>query len=170
MFRQAISIILGIAAMTASVSSETRPAPSDAPVLQISDIFGLQQALNVRPVMGTGFMINATAVIDPTGALDAAQGNPTDCVFVDGTSGPCPTSTQSSAAFADNEVPMGILNSVNSSFTLANVPNPPSSLHVSLNGLRLTPASDFTLTGPVITFIGIDVPNAGDHILADYRY
>jgi len=134
--------------MTASVSSETRPAPSDAPVLQISDIFGLQQALNVRPVMGTGFMINATAVIDPTGALDAAQGNPTDCVFVDGTSGPCPTSTQSSAAFADNEVPMGILNSVNSSFTLAN----------------------FTLTGPVITFIGIDVPNAGDHILADYRY
>ena len=170
MTRKAISLILVMVAMIAIVSSETHSPRNDTDALQISDILGLQQALNVRPVMGTGFLIDATAVIDPTGALDAAQGNPTDCVFVDGTSGPCPTSTQSSAAFADNEVPMGILNSVNSSFTLANVPNPPSSLHVSLNGLRLTPASDFTLTGPVITFIGIDVPNAGDHILADYRY
>jgi hypothetical protein len=169
-FRQAISIILGIAAMSIGVSSETRFALSDPTVLQISDIFGLQQALNVRPVMGTGFMTNATAVIDPTGAIDGAQGNATDCVFVDGTSGPCPTSTQSSAAFADNEIPMGILNGINSSFTLADVPNPPSSLHVALNGVRLTPAIDYTLSGPVITFIGIDVPNAGDNILADYRY
>jgi hypothetical protein len=168
MTRKAISLILVMVAMIAIVSSETHSPRNDTDALQISDILGLQQALNVRPVMGTGFLIDATAVIDPTGAIDGAQGNATDCVLVNGTSFPC--LPQSAVAFVDGEIPMGILNGMNASFTLANVPNPPSSLHLYLNGLRLTQAIDYAASGAVITFNGTDVPNAGDGISADYRY
>jgi hypothetical protein len=120
--------------------------------------------------MGTSFNINAVAVIDPEAALDAARGNPSDCIHVDGSSNPCGTSTQASFSFADAETPMGIQNGTNASFTLVNTPNPANSLHVFRNGSRLSVSGDYLLSGSVITFIGTQIPNPGDALVADYRY
>ncbi len=59
--------------------------------VQIADVVGLQNALNIRPYSGTGFTVSRAAVINSTGSIDGATGNPTDCLHVDGTSGACGT-------------------------------------------------------------------------------
>src|ERR1700730_562084 len=60
-------------------------APASATIITIADVTGLQSALNVRTTVGTSFGISRSAVIDATGAIDAAAGNPSDCLHVDGT-------------------------------------------------------------------------------------
>ncbi len=57
--------------------------------LQISDISGLQTELNIRPTIGAGYAPSRASVIDSVGGLGGATGNLSDCVHVDGTSGPC---------------------------------------------------------------------------------
>src|SRR5712675_1549777 len=57
--------------------------------IQESDVTGLVQDLVVRPVKGPGYTNSHTAIINDTGGIDGAVGSPTDCVHVDGTSGPC---------------------------------------------------------------------------------
>lgn len=71
----------------------------------------------------------------------------------------------------DFEVPLGIVNGVTNSFTLANAPNPPASLKVFRNGLRLRAGGvDFTLTGSTINFVPASVPQVGDQFFVEYRY
>lgn len=72
--------------------------------------------------------------------------------------------------FADNEVPSGTINGVNTVFTLVNSPSPSSSLKVYVNGQRLKPGigNDFTISGLTITLT--QPPIVGDVILCDYRY
>ncbi len=118
-------------------------APAVATIITIADVTGLQTALNVRPPAGTAFAISRSAVIDATGAIDAAAGNLSDCLHVDGTSGPC---SSVSTTFIDAEVPAGTVNGSNTAFTLANVPNPPTSLALFRNGLLLTQGGDYTLS------------------------
>jgi len=55
----------------------------------INDVPGLPPALNARPTAGPGYAPSRTAVIDPNGMLEAAAGNLSDCVHVDGSSGAC---------------------------------------------------------------------------------
>ena len=125
-------------------------APAAATIITIADVTGLQSALNVRPPIGTAFGISRSAVIDATGAIDAAAGNLSDCLHVDGTSGPC---ASVSTTFIDAEVPAGTINGSNAAFTLANVPNPPTSLALFRNGLLLTQGGDYTLSVNAITFL-----------------
>ena len=99
--------------------------------------------------IGTAFGISRSAVIDATGAIDAAAGNLSDCLHVDGTSGPCGSV---STTFIDAEIPAGTINGTNAAFTLANVPNPPASLALFRNGLLLTQGGDYTLSSNAITF------------------
>jgi hypothetical protein len=120
----------------------------------------------VRPALGTGYAVSRSAVIDATGAIDAAIGNLTDCLHVDGTSGPC---ASISTTFVDGEVPSGTLNGSNTAFTLANVPNPSSSLALFRNGLLLRQSGDFTLSGNAVTFQTGGVPQTGDLLTASYR-
>lgn len=140
--------------------------PATATIINISDVTGLQNALNVRPALGTGYAVSRSAVIDATGAIDAAIGNLTDCLHVDGTSGPC---ASISTTFVDGEVPSGILNGSNAAFTLSNVPNPSSSLALFRNGLLLRQSGDFTLSGNAVTFQTGGVPQPGDLLTASYR-
>jgi hypothetical protein len=140
--------------------------PATATIINISDITGLQNALNVRPAVGTGFGISRSAVIDATGAIDAAIGNLSDCLHVDGTSGPC---ASISTSFIDSEVPLGTLNGSNASFTLSNVPNPAASLAVFRNGLLLRQGGDFTLSANAVTFQTGAIPQTGDVLAASYR-
>lgn len=74
----------------------------------------------------------------------------------------------------DNEVPAGVVNGTNQIFTLAAMPNPSSSLHLYLNGLRQSPGGDYVLVGTTITFNPASIPQAPagvlDTLLADYRH
>ncbi len=51
-----------------------------------SEVAGLVSDLAGRPLKGPGFAPSRAAVINPSGAIDAAIGNASDCVLVDGTS------------------------------------------------------------------------------------
>jgi hypothetical protein len=141
-------------------------APAAATIITIADVTGLQSALNVRAPMGTSFGISRSAVIDATGAIDAATGNLSDCLHVDSTSGPC---SSTSITFVDGEVPAGTANGTNAAFTLANVPNPPTSLALYRNGLLLDPGADYTLSSNAISFLAGAVPQPTDILLASYR-
>lgn len=73
----------------------------------------------------------------------------------------------SSVNFADNEVPSGVQNGVNTTFTLANTPTS-GTLHLYYNGIRQKITDDFTLTGNTITTTS--PPASLDTLLADYKY
>ena len=64
----------------------------------------------------------------------------------------------------DNEVPQATVDP--KVFTLVNVPNPPTSLKVYVDGMRLRYPDDFSLSGNEITFVQVPVGNQ----VADYRY
>jgi hypothetical protein len=74
-----------------------------------------------------------------------------------------------SVTFADSEIPTGVVDGVNGTFTLANIPSA-GSLHLYLNGLRQKPTLDYTITGNTITFLAGNEPQTGDLLLCDYRY
>ena len=60
-------------------------------------------------------------------------------------------------------------------FTLSQTPNPPGSLKVYVNGLRMKAMNaagvgDFTLSGNVVTFASLSAPGACDSLIFDYTY
>lgn len=71
-------------------------------------------------------------------------------------------------SFADNVIPTGTIDGVNVTFALPQTPNPSSSLKLSLNGNRLRPTTDYSLSGATITYV--NPPSSGDNHYADYRY
>jgi hypothetical protein len=111
------------------------------------------------------------AVIDASGQIDGASGNLSDCVRVDGSSGPCGSGGGGVLpSFSDSETPGGSINGSNTTFTLANTPSPAASLDLALNGLRMSPGIDFTLSGNIISFLTASTPQTGDILTASYRY
>jgi hypothetical protein len=66
--------------------------------------------------------------------------------------------------FIYNEVPSGTINGSNNTFTLANSPNPASSITLTLNGQVLIQGSDYTLSGNTITMTTI--PLTGMQLIA----
>lgn len=138
----------------------------------ISDVTGLPNELSIRPSKGVAFQPARAAVINTSGQLDAASGNLSDCVRVDGTSGPCGTSSGGSGSFsfADGETPAGIVDGVNSGFGLAGAPSPAASLALYRNGLYMRGGGvDYTLNGSSITFVPAAIPQPGDVLAASYR-
>ena len=144
------------------------PAAVTTPI-QIGDVTGLTNELAVRPMEGVGFAISRTAVINPAGQIDGASGTLSDCVRVDGSSGPC-GGGGISYIFSDSENPTGAIDGVNAVFVLAFAPSPPSSLSLFRNGLRLTPGVDYSLLNKTITFVAPALPVPGDVLNASYRY
>lgn len=55
--------------------------------------------------------------------------------------------------FVFNEVPTGVVDGVNVTFTLAHAPKPTGSEEVYLNGQLQIPTSDYTISGATITFV-----------------
>jgi hypothetical protein len=143
------------------------PGPPAATSIQISDVIGLQNALSLRPTMGTGFAASRAAVVNAIGSVDGAVGTLTDCLRVDGSSGTC--GGAASGLFVDAEVPSGTVNGSNVSFTLAGIPNPAASMALSRNGLLLKQALDYTLSSNSILFLTGAVPQTGDTLVASYR-
>lgn len=150
------------------------PAPSTTPI-QIGDVTGLANALAVRPTEGAGFSIGRTAIINPSGQIDAAAGNLGDCMHVDGSSGACGTGTSGGTGgilplFSDAETPGGTVNGSNAAFTLLFAPSPVDSLILFRNGLLQTHGVDYSLAGNVVTFLAGSLPQTGDAMIASYRY
>jgi hypothetical protein len=145
------------------------PQPVTSPI-QISDVVGLSNALALTPQKGVGYAIGRTAIINQAGQIDGAAGNLSDCVRVDGTSGPCGSAGGLLPSFSDGEVPAGAVNGSNTAFTLAFAPSPATSLELYRNGLRQEAGIDFQLTGNTITFYVGSTPQNGDLLLANYRY
>jgi hypothetical protein len=140
--------------------------------IQISDVTGLVNALAVLTQKGPAFALGRTAVINSSGTIDGASGNAGDCVHVDGSSGACGGGGGGGIvpAYADAEVPSGIVNGLNQIFTLANVPSPISSVEVYHNGILMEQLLDYTISGGVITFSPSTIPQVGDIVLVNYRY
>jgi hypothetical protein len=150
---------------------DVRTSPVSAPITTasayIADISGLRDELDVRPAKGSAFLSSRTAVINTSGALDGALGNPGDCVRVDGTSGPCGVTNR--VVFIDAERPAGAMNGNNVVFTLGATPANPGSVHLFRNGMLLKQGDGYTLAGPVITINASAPPVAGDTLQAWYR-
>ena len=130
-----------------------------------SSVVGLLADLAQRPTRGPGFGTNAVAVINENGQVETAVGTLGDCVFVDGTAGPCGGQVP---AFFDAEIPTGSIDGTNTTFTLQNSPSG-SSLMLYRNGVHLTAGSDYTLSGSTITFINNAQPITQDTLAASYR-
>lgn len=75
-----------------------------------------------------------------------------------------------SIRFVDDETLTGTVDGTNAVFTLANVPNPASSLKVYRNGLRQKVGLDYNLNSATVTFVTLAIPQHGDILTADYRY
>ena len=57
-------------------------------------VTGLLTDLSSRPLKGSSYIPGRVAIVDTTGALETVAGNFNDCVYVNGTSGPCFDPTQ----------------------------------------------------------------------------
>lgn len=73
------------------------------------------------------------------------------------------------ATFVFGEVPGGIKNNVNVTFTLTIAPNPALSLVLMLNGVYQLQGVDYTLSGLTITYTKPPVPNDW-HVAALYSH
>lgn len=152
-------------------ASSTGTGGGAAP-LEIADIPGLPAELEVRPVRGPGFAPSRAAIINSFGAIEGATGSLSDCVRVDGSSGPCGGAgggTGASATFVDSDSPQGALNGTNAEFLLAQEPNPGSSLLLWRNGVLQKQGVDYSLNSRTATFLAGNVPQAGDILQASYR-
>jgi hypothetical protein len=132
-----------------------------------SDVVGLTADLGARPIKGPGYTASRVAIVNDTGGLESATGNTSDCVRVDGSSGPCGGGQASS--FVDAESPSGIVDGANTQFTLSSLPNPAGSLALYRNGILEKAAQDFTLNGQALVFVSAATPQPGDTLLAWYR-
>ena len=74
--------------------------------------------------------------------------------------------------FSFNESLAGVIDGVNDTFELSNVPTPPSSLMLFHNGqlMRSGGESDYVLNGKIITFVNGSVPKPDDVVIATYQY
>jgi hypothetical protein len=147
---------------TGAVGSDSVPPPAT----QEADVAGLIPDLGARPLKGPGYAAGRVAVVNSTGSLEGATGNLSDCVRVDGSTGPCGGSTP---GFVDGESLSGALDGVNTTFNLSNVPNPASSLAVYRNGMLQQLGQDYTLNGGSVQFVAAAAPQPGDTLLANYR-
>jgi hypothetical protein len=133
-----------------------------------TDVVGLVADLNSRPTEGPGYATGRVMVSNVIGELEAVSGNLSDCVHVDGSSGPCGSGT-TVPGYVDGEAPGGVVDGANASFTLGGQPSPSGSLVLSLNGVQQKAGMDYSLSGSTITFVAAATPQPGDTLLASYR-
>lgn len=68
-----------------------------------------------------------------------------------------------------NEIPTGSVNGSNTSFTLADAPNPASDLEVWINGQKLELTTDYSLSGDDLTMVRAYAAAEVDSFYANYR-
>lgn len=73
------------------------------------------------------------------------------------------------ASLVDAEIPGGVLNGLNPTFTLKNAPLPAASLQIYRNGVLQKAFFDYWVAGNTVTFLPLSVPLSGDTLVANYR-
>jgi hypothetical protein len=131
-----------------------------------TQVTGLISDLAARPIKGPAFAAGRTAVVDGSGLVESASGNATDCMHVDGSSGPCGAGAPT---FVDGDLPTGIIDGSNATFALTAVPAPSTSLSFYRNGMLQKPVLDYTAAGNSVQFLTGSTPQPGDTLLASYR-
>jgi hypothetical protein len=159
---RAVRVASAAGAATTSTGSAVAPATN----IPESQVTGLVGDLAVRPIKGPAFAAGRTAIVDGSGLLETAAGNETDCMHVDGSSGPCGAG---SPTFVDGDLPMGVVDGSNGTFALTAVPAPSTSLALYRNGILQEPSVDYTATGNSVQFLAGATPQPGDILLASYR-
>ncbi len=139
---------------------------NDGATVTESQVTGLLSDLSARPVKGPALAAGRAAIVDASGLIESAVGNATDCLHVDGSSGPC---GGGAPAFVDGDLPAGIVDGSNAMFTLTAIPNPSTSLSVYRNGMLMKPSLDYNATGNSVQFVAASTPQPGDTLLASYR-
>ena len=155
---------LRVADVRTGMVTSSSSTGNSTPIVE-SAVVGLLADLANRPVKGAGFGTGSVAVINQNGQIETVVGNIGDCVYTDGTAGPC---GGQSSSFFDAETPGGLVDGSNATFTLANAPSG-SSLLLFRNGLYMKPGFDYTLTGSTIQFAPGGVPVPLDTLVASYR-
>jgi hypothetical protein len=150
--------------VTASSGNSSGSAGNQTPIVE-SSVVGLVSDLAQRPIKGPGFATGTVAVINQNGQIEAAVGDVGECIYVDGTAGPCGGTT---SQYFDAETPGGLVDGANRIFTLLNPPSG-SSLMLFRNGLYMSANFDYTLAGSTLTFPNGDAPQPGDTLIASYR-
>jgi hypothetical protein len=150
--------------VTSTAPGNVEEGPSGP--IDISDVIGLRTELDLRPAKGASYVPSRSAVINNAGAIDAALGNPGDCLRVDGTTSPCGTG---GLLFIDGETPTGTINGVNTAFTLSAAPSPVESLTLFRNGMLLRLGVDFTVSDKTVVMAPGNAPAIGDRLEAWYR-
>jgi hypothetical protein len=165
------TVPLRVQAVLMSTGAGASPLITGTTPIAESGVIGLLADLAVRPLEGSAYATGRVAVIDAMGLLEGIAGDVSDCVHVDGSSGPCGTAGAGTAGpnFTDAEVPAGPMNGANGSFTLSAVPIPTSSLALYRNGVLQKPGLDYNLSGNSIQFLTASTPQGGDTLLASYR-
>ena len=79
------------------------------------------------------------------------------------------SSTPNLPVFEDNEVPLGVIDGVNTVFHLSMMPNPTASLDVFRNGVLLKQGVDYTLGPAGVTFVPAAIPQPGDSLVVSFR-
>ncbi len=134
-----------------------------------SSVVGLVADLGARPLAAPGFAPSHAAMINSSGQVDAVVGDPSDCVYVDGSSGPCGSGGGSVYNFVDGDSPAGTVNGSNTTFTLSGVPNPATSIALYRNGVLQKAGFDYTFSNGTIQFVTASTPQPTDVLLASYR-
>ena len=135
-----------------------------------SQVTGLTADLAARPLDGPAFAPGRVAVINSLGSIDGVDGNASDCLHVDGSSGACGSgSGGTTASFMDSDSPSGIVDGSNTTFTLSQTPSPSTSLALYRNGILQKVTQDFTIGGSSVAFVTANTPQPGDTLLASYR-
>jgi hypothetical protein len=160
------SSVLPLRIRDVRIASGAAGAESISNTVQESDVIGLISDLGARPLKGPGYAPGRVAFVNALGGIETITGTPTDCVRVDGSSGPC-GGTQPN--FVDGEVPGGIVDGANTVFALSGVPSPASSLNAYRNGMLQKAGLDFNVNGNQLQFVPAAAPQAGDTLLASYR-
>src|SRR5581483_10116610 len=154
----------------ADVRLSSSPVQASSSTLQESDVAGLVADLAIRPVKGAAYSAARVAFIDATGALNGVSGTASNCVHVDGSSGPCGSGAgAASPSFVDGEMLSGVVDGSNAVFTTAAAAAPVTSLAIYRNGILLKAGQDFTISGRSVQFLAGAIPQPGDTLLASYR-
>jgi hypothetical protein len=153
--------------VAAGATSGSSTSSADTSALPESSVVGLISDLGARPLKSPSFAAGRTAVVDINGMVSSAAGTATDCVHVDGSSGPC--GGANAPSFVDGDLPAGVVDGSNTAFALSTVPDPVASLAVYRNGMLQKAGQDYTLTGSTVTFVAAATPQPGDTLLASYR-
>lgn len=143
----------------------------DDSTLEIASLSGIGDAVIIKDLGVTTAKIAAEAVTEAK--LDALNA-PTDAYVLSYDSGSGRFSWVSNevndvvkeADVIVNEIPAGLINSINTAYTLANTPVS-TTVAVYLNGLRQAPGGlDYTLAGTTITFV--KAPRTNSDLYVDY--